>query len=117
MPRIKSKEALEFFGFFSKAELEAERNRLRQLGCVEFNTISTKIGLHFRHVPLFSQGEIDNNPVLEVDYRVGKNKYGWRVHLQGNAMVKVTNDPLSESIYAENGLDFEEHSRILKNGW
>lgn len=94
-------------------ELEKERQRLQELGCIEFKTIANKVGQRFRTVRVWSE-KIDSSPVIQVSgYWQVKNANGYKITMYGDDLVLLTDEPLSRSIYADNGLDFQKHSEIL----
>jgi hypothetical protein len=94
-------------------ELEKEKQRLKELGCIEFKAIASKVGQRFRAVRAWSE-KIDSSPVIQVSaYWQVQNAQGYKITMYGDDLVLLTDEPLSRSIYADNGLDFEKHSEIL----
>jgi hypothetical protein len=95
------------------AKLAKERQRLKKLGCIEFKAIANKIGQKFRTVRAWSE-KIDSSPVIQVSgYWQVQNAQGYKITMYGDDLVLLTDEPLSRSIYADNGLDFKKHSEIL----
>lgn len=94
-------------------EKELERQRLKEMGCVYFSTIAAEIGQRF---VIFREWSVnESNTVMEVSrYWQAKNAYGYRFNMYGDDLVMLVDEPLSRSIYIDNGLDFDKHSQILK---
>jgi hypothetical protein len=94
-------------------EKELERQRLKELGCVEFKSIAANVGQRF--IVFREWSENRSNIVIEVSgYWQAQNAHGYAITMYGDDLVMLTDEPLSRSIYVDNGLDFEKHSEILK---
>jgi hypothetical protein len=94
---------------------ETERQRLKDLGCVEFKTIADKIGQRFIIYREWCPNQ--SNIVLEVSngWRAS-NAHGGSTVMRGDDLVLLSEQPLARSIYVDCGLDFKKHSEILKAG-
>ena len=95
-------------------ELRTERQRLMDLGCVEFKTIASKIGQKYRNVRPWQGSKIESAPVLEVvGYWRVENGNGYRISVYGDDLVMLTNENRAPDIYAQHGFTKADHDRIL----
>jgi hypothetical protein len=95
-------------------ELQAERQRLIDLGCVEFKTIASKVGQKYRNVCAWQASKVESSPVLEVvGYWQVENGNGYRVSVYGGDLVMLTDDDREPDIYTQHGFDMAKHRRVL----
>jgi hypothetical protein len=95
-------------------ELQAERQRLIDLGCVEFKTIAAKVGQKYRNVRAWQASKVESSPVLEVvGYWQVENGNGYRVSVYGGDLVMLTGDDREPDIYTQHGFDMAKHRRVL----
>jgi hypothetical protein len=95
-------------------ELQIERQRLMDLGCVEFKTIASKVGQRYRNVRPWQGSKIESAPVLEVvGYWQAENGNGYKISVYGDDLVMLTDDTREPDIYTRHGFTKTDHDRLL----
>lgn len=95
-------------------ELQIERQRLMDLGCVHFKTIASKVGQKYRTVRPWQGSEIESGPVLEVvAYWRAENGNGYPMSVYGDDLVMLTDDEREPDVYNRHGFTMADHDRIL----
>ena len=95
-------------------ELQIERQRLMDLGCIEFKSIASKVGQKFRNVCPWQDSKIESAPVLEVvGYWKVENGNGYKMSVYGDSLVMLTDNSREPDIYTQQKFTKTEHDRIL----
>ena len=96
-------------------ELQIERQRLIDLGCVEFNSIASKVGQKYRSVRPWQASALEQGAVLQVvGYWQVENGNGFRISVYGDDLAFLTSDECEPDIYTQRGFTMVNHDRILR---
>jgi hypothetical protein len=95
-------------------ELQIERQRLMDLGCVEFKTIASKAGQKYRSVIPWQASKLESGTVLKVvGYWQVENGNGCKISVYGDDLAMLTDDKREPGIFTRNGFTMADHNRIL----